>query len=257
MSIARRSGIFFGWRVVGAAFVLAVLGWGIGFYGPPIYLQAIQQNRGWPVALISTAVTAHFVVGAVVVANLPTLQRAFGIPNATKAGAMFLGCTRPRLGQRDRTLATLRLHTVQRRGLGSDGRGCSQRDRLSMVCAHAPRCTVHGVQGASIGGVVFSPHWAAGIGLLGLPIAAAAIGIVMALTVRVLADRLLSRTPQQMGLQPDNYVQRAPPVSATAAIAQPRLGSSLWHDTKFLTLSVGMALGLFAQIGLITHLFPC
>jgi hypothetical protein len=29
---------FYGWRIVGAAFVLAVFGWGLGFYGPPIYL---------------------------------------------------------------------------------------------------------------------------------------------------------------------------------------------------------------------------
>ena len=72
MSLAWQSGIFFGSRVVGAAFVLAVLGWGTGFYGPPIY-------------------------------------------------------------------------------------------------------------GVSIGGVVFSPLWAPGIALLGFPIAAAAIGTVMAL----------------------------------------------------------------------------
>ena len=32
-------------------------------------------------------------------------------------------------------------------------------------------------------------------------------------------------------------------------------GSLLWRDPKFLTLSAGMALGLFAQIGLIAHLF--
>jgi hypothetical protein len=66
------------------------LGWGTGFYGPPIYLQAIQETKGWPVALISTAVTMHFVVGAVVVANLPTLHARFGVPNVTKAGALFL-----------------------------------------------------------------------------------------------------------------------------------------------------------------------
>jgi hypothetical protein len=59
MSVVRHNDIFFGWRVVGAAFVLAVLGWGIGFYGLPIYLQTVQQNRGWPVALISIAVTTH------------------------------------------------------------------------------------------------------------------------------------------------------------------------------------------------------
>ena len=90
MSVVRHNDFFFGWRVVGAAFVLAVLAWGTGFYGPPIYLQAVQENRGWPVALISIAVTTHFVVGAVVVANLPTLHARFGIPNATKGWCSLL-----------------------------------------------------------------------------------------------------------------------------------------------------------------------
>jgi hypothetical protein len=32
---------FFGWRVVGAVFILAMFGWGVGFYGPPINLHAV------------------------------------------------------------------------------------------------------------------------------------------------------------------------------------------------------------------------
>src|SRR5262245_57296166 len=70
---------FFGWRIVGAAFVLAIFGWGLGFYGPPVYLHAIQATRGWSVALVATAVTVHFLIGALVVANLPTLYRRFGV----------------------------------------------------------------------------------------------------------------------------------------------------------------------------------
>jgi len=145
MSLARQSGIFFGWRVCGAAFVLAVLGWGTGFYGPPIYLQAIQENKGWPVALISTAVTMHFVVGAIVVANLPTIHARFGIPNTTKVGAVLLAVGVFRLGVRGCPLATLRGHAAQRRGLGGDGRSCSQRHNFPLVCAHPPCCTLHGV----------------------------------------------------------------------------------------------------------------
>ena len=81
---------FFGWRVVAGAFVLAVFGWGLGFYGPPVYLHAVQEARGWSVVLVSAAVTVHFLVGAVVVANLPALYRRFGLPNVTKAGAVLL-----------------------------------------------------------------------------------------------------------------------------------------------------------------------
>ena len=77
----------------------------------------------------------------------------------------------------------------------------------------------------------------------------------MALTMWVLADRFLSRTLKQMGLQPYNDVQRAPRVSAPAPAERSRLVLALWRDPKFLMLSAGMALGLFAQIGLITHLF--
>jgi uncharacterized membrane protein len=85
-----RSETFYGWRVVGATFVLAVFGLGVGFHGPAVYLHAVHERTGWPLALISTAVTVHFLVGAVVVANLPALHRRFGIPAVTKAGAILL-----------------------------------------------------------------------------------------------------------------------------------------------------------------------
>ena len=82
---------FFGWRIVAGAFVLAIFGWGLGFYGPPIYLHAVEEARGWSVALVSGAVTVHFLTGAVVVANLPRLYRRYGLPPVTKTGAVSLG----------------------------------------------------------------------------------------------------------------------------------------------------------------------
>src|SRR5216117_1393143 len=54
--------VFYGWRVVAAAFVLAVFGWGVGFYGPPVFLHAVREVHGWSLPLVSAAVTAHFVV---------------------------------------------------------------------------------------------------------------------------------------------------------------------------------------------------
>ncbi|HYD67265.1 hypothetical protein [Azospirillum sp.] len=37
--------------------------------------------------------------------------------------------------------------------------------------------------------------------------------------------------------------------------ARPLAGGSLWRDRRFVTLASGMALGLFAQVGLLAHLF--
>jgi hypothetical protein len=42
---------FYGWTVVAAAFVVAIFGWGVGFYGPPIFLKAVQDTRGWPTSI--------------------------------------------------------------------------------------------------------------------------------------------------------------------------------------------------------------
>src|SRR5262245_59491912 len=60
MSAARLRKTFYGWRVVAAVFVLATFGWGLGFYGPPVYLHTVQAARGWSLALISAAVTTHY-----------------------------------------------------------------------------------------------------------------------------------------------------------------------------------------------------
>jgi hypothetical protein len=109
--------------------------------------------------------------------------------------------------------------------------------------------------GGSIGGVIFSPFWVAAIGALGFSNAATAISFAMVLTVWLLADRLFSRTPQQMGLAPDGNLPSMPATSVTSPVAKPLPGLLLWRDHKFLTLSAGMALGLFAQIGLTAHLF--
>src|SRR5882724_6645275 len=81
---------FYGWTVVAAAFVVAVFGWGVGFYGPPVYLKAVRDTRGWSIALVSAAITVHFLVGAVVVANLPKLYRSFGLATVTIAGSVCL-----------------------------------------------------------------------------------------------------------------------------------------------------------------------
>ena len=81
---------FYGWRVVCAAFVLAVFGWGMGFYGPPVFLRVVCETRGWPLAMVSSAVTAHFLFGAAVGASLPALHRRLGVAVTTKAGALCL-----------------------------------------------------------------------------------------------------------------------------------------------------------------------
>ena len=73
-----------------AAFVLAIFGWGIGFYGPPVFLSVLTSERGWSLALVSSAITVHYLTGALVAGNLPALNRRLGVAGVTKVAALSL-----------------------------------------------------------------------------------------------------------------------------------------------------------------------
>src|SRR5665811_1175486 len=109
-----------------------------------------------------------------------------------------------------------------------------------------PAALAMAYNGGNIGGVIFSPLWAAAIGAVGFAAAAAAIGLVMVITMWVLADRVFSRTPQQMNLMIDGDAPGSRATSVTSSVTRPLPGSLLWRDRRFLTLAAGMALGLFA-----------
>jgi MFS family permease len=254
-SEAPRRRAFFGWRVVAAAFILAVFGWGVGFYGPPVFLHAVREARGWPLELVSSAVTAHFLVGAIAVANLPRLHRRFGVAFVTKGGVVALG-----LGICGWALAAspwqLFAATIFS-GTGWVAMGAAGVNAVVSPWFVRRRAAALAMayNGASIGGVVFSPLWVAAIASLGFPVAAVSVGLVMALAVWVLADRFFAKTPQALGLAADGDEPGKPPVPVTSPLARPLPGRLLWRDWRFVTLAAGMALGLFAQIGMIAHLF--
>jgi len=249
-----RAETFFGWRVVTGAFVLAVFGWGIGFYGPPVFLQTIRAARDWPLALVSAAVTTHFLIGALAAANLPAIHRRFGVTRVTKAGAVLLAVGI--FGWASATAPWQLLGATVLSGLGWAAMSAAAINAIvsPWFVRERPAALSFAYNGGSIGGVVFSPLWAAAIGALGFPAAAATIGVVAVLTLWCLADLLFARTPEQMGLAPDGDAV-APAMQHAGAPAVPHAARSLWRDVTFLTLAAGMALGLFAQIGLIAHLF--
>lgn len=251
---------FFGRRVVAATFVLATFGWGLGFYGPPVFLQAVRDTRDWSVVLVSLAVTLHFLVGAVVVANLPALYRRFGLPSITKAGALLLAAGVLGWALAREPWQLLLASALSGAGWVAMGAAAVNAIIASWFVARRPMALSMAYNGASIGGVVFSPLWVAAITALGFPLAAAVIGAVMVATIWLLSDFVFSRTPESLGQQPDGETPHgnaiAAPAPAAATVSRPSLpGRLLWRDARFLTLAVAMALGLFAQIGLIAHLF--
>ncbi len=246
---------FFGWRVVGAVFVLAMFGWGVGFYGPPIYLHAVQQERGWSLALVSTAVTIHFLFGALVIANLPRLYRRFGVATVTKVGCVALTIGVIGWASAREPWQLIAATLLSGGGWVTMGAAAVNAIIAPWFVRQRPAALSFAYNGASIGGVVFSPLWVTAIGSLGFTLASALIGLVMIVTIWILTNLYYAREPEQMGLSADGGASAFAATAVTTPSTRPLSGSDLWRDLRFITLAAAMALGLFAQIGLLTHLF--
>ena len=246
---------FFGWHVVAATFVLAVFGWGVGFYGPPIYLQMVVQRTGWSVALVSSAVTLHFLVGAAVVANLPRLYRLAGVAAVTTTGAVLLAIGVVGWSIADQPWQLFAAAFLSGTGWVAMGAAAVNAIIAPWFVRARPAALSMAYNGASVGGVIFSPLWVMLIASSGFAHAAVTVGMCMVITVAALSVLAFSKSPDVLGQLPDGArLDHGVPPTAPS-LAEPMVGALLWRDRRFLTLAAGMAAGLFAQIGLLAHLF--
>ncbi len=245
---------------------MAVFGWGIGVYGPPIFLHAVLERTDWPLERVSFAVTLHFLVGAVVVANLPRIHARFGIAASTTGGAAVAA-----LGVLGWSLALTPWQLFVAALASGAGWVLLGGAVVNAVIApwyvrRRPMALANAYNGASVGGLVFSPLWVALIAGFGFAQAALLVGVTMTAVIGWLSYAVFAKTPQSLGLLPDgDDATVALPVAAadagaranaTAVAPVPLLPRTLvWRDRRLVTLAAGMAIGLFAQVGLLAHLY--
>lgn len=241
---------FFGWRVVAASFMLALFAWGIGFYGPSVFLHALHARQGWSSGLVGAAITLHFLASSLLVARLPGLHRRFGVVGATRAGvlASAVGVAAWGAATQPWMLAPAALLTAIGWALTSAAAIAvwvspwfDRRRPFALAMAY---------NGASAGGIIFVPLWAWLIGWLGFGQAALLVALGTAGLGWWLAGRYLGATPASLGQHVDGGT--APPSPRPRL---PAATTSLWRQPRFRSITAAFALGLAAQIGLITVLY--
>ncbi|WP_421524488.1 MFS transporter [Pseudomonas yamanorum] len=244
---------FFGQTVLTCTFILAVVGWGIGFYGPPIYMQAVMERTGWPIAQVSAAVTLHFLSGTLVIANLPRIYARFGVPAITLLGSIVLGVGVNIWAQANQ-LWVLYAGAICS-GIGWVTLGAAAVNTLiaPWYIKERPKALGKAYNGASLGGVIFSPLWVFLIERFGFGTAALVITLTAVALMGSFAFLVFNKSPQSLGQHPDNAALPEP--IATSASVAPWTAAQTLKSAKFRTLAAGMSLGLFAQIGLIAHLY--
>jgi MFS family permease len=243
--------VFFGWRVVAAAFLIAVFAWGLGFYGPSVYVHELVRTRGWPVATVSGAVTVHFLFSALLILYLADAHERFGLAAVTRAGivAFALGVLGWSHAAEPWQVYVAALLTGA--GWAATSGAAVNAFVAPWFVADRARALSHAYNGASIGGVVFTPVWVLLIDRLGFAGATVLVSSLLVLVLWPLIGRVLGATPLQRGVNTDGA---AFAVAAPNADVAPSSRRDLLGDWQFMSLSVAFSIGIFAQMGLITHM---
>jgi len=247
-----RTRYFHGWNVVAATFVMALLSFGLGFYGLSVYVATLQRVHGWSASVVSAPVTVYYVAGALLTVVMADLYARFGPRSVVATGGVAMAAGLLLLG---RVATPWQLYPAFL--VMSVGWGAMSGAAINIILApwfERRRGLVVSLafNGATLGGVFVTPALLPLIDAQGFRRALATAALAQ-LAVLALAARVMGRGPADVGLGPDGDPalpsHRAAPAGEGAQWRRAALRT--W---RFWSVSAPFALGLAAQVGVLTHL---
>ena len=241
---------FYGWNVVGATFVMALFSFGLGFYGLTVYLATLQRLYGWSAAVVSAPVTLYYVAGAILTGVIGDAYTRLGPRTVVGVGGAAMAVGVMALGRVTQPWQLYPTFLVMAVGWGAMS-GAAINIILAPWWERRRGLAVSiAFNGATLGGVLVGPALVPLIDTAGftqaLAVAAGVLLVVLAGAAGVMRAR-----PEDLGLGPDG--DRGPSGRAAAPAAPSSRGEAL-RTWRFWSVSAPFALGLTAQVGLLTHL---
>ena len=252
---ARR--LYWGWPVVAAAFLVATFGFGLGFYGPGIYLVALKARHGWSTGELSSAITMYYVFGAGLLFFVvgPLFDR-WGARMVVTIGTVAMVC-----GVVALTLLTRPWQIYAAFGVMSLGWATMSGAAINIIVApwfdrRRGLALSWAMNGASAGGVVIAPLLVLLISRFGFSAGLhTAAALMLAVLLPVVMLMLRPKHPDEHDMADFRSASIKPPPSAAASANEGpefRLGAVL-RSRAFIMTSIPFALGLTAQVGFLTH----
>ena len=244
---------FYGWNVVGATFLMALGSFGLGFYGIAVYVAALQQLHGWSAAVVSAPVTVYYVTGALLTAAIASVYERLGSRVVVASGAAAMAAGIALLGLVDRPWQLYPVFLVM-----SVGWGAMSGAAINIILApwfqrRRGLAVSLAFNGATLGGVLVAPAMLELVARLGFRRALAVAALVFFAAVFTVAVVIMRRGPETLGIGPDGD-----PARASAARTGRSDATSAWRDAmrtwRFWSVSAPFALGLAAQVGVLTHI---
>ena len=241
--------IFYGWWLVAAYLLVAVVSWSLGTFGMGVYIHSLSAQRGFSIGLVSSAVTLSYLVSAAVLMPVGTATARFGPRPVIALGGVVMGLAVAGIAWCSEAWQVFLLMLLL--GLG---RSCLSTTSISTGLApwferHQGRAISTALLGASIGGIIGTPLLLGGILAFGFQVALGLAGLAAVLLLLPLAAFVLKDRPQDMGLHPDGE----PPGPGKAVAPSHWTRAGALRTWRFQTQLVAFGLGLMVQIGFLSH----
>ncbi|EDP62234.1 hypothetical protein BAL199_19473 [alpha proteobacterium BAL199] len=246
--------MFHGWKVVATAFLVAMFGWGFGFYGAGVYLATLAESRGWATGTVGSAITGYYLLGAAAITTVPRLIERFGERTVVLCGSLMMAGS---------VLSLTRVSEVWQiwPAFLAMSFGWAAMSGVMVNALIAPWFDRRmgfaislALNGASCGGVIVAPLMILAIEHYGFTTGVGLVVTVMVLTLWPAAIAFLGTSPAKLGVSPDGAAPFSAAPSGPTQAHSPVSARALLRIPALWTVMVAFALGLFAQVGFLTHL---
>jgi MFS family permease len=242
--------VFYGWWVVAACMLSALVGNALGLFGAGVYLHQAVTANGWSTGLVSGAVTLFYVVSALLLIPVGIAIKNYGPRPIIALGGVALAGGVIWIGQA--TVPWQAYLAFLLMGIGWAGLSTTA---VATTLApwfdqHQGRAVSIASLGASAGGIIGAPALLFGIARIGFAATTLAAGLFAIAVVLPLAVLVLRNRPQDLGLFPDGLPLRG----AAAAIdaADWTLAAAL-STPALRSVMATFGIGMMVQIGFLTH----
>jgi MFS family permease len=238
---------YHGWWVVFCAFVIALYGWGLGFYGLSLYLVALQKAHGWSPATISSAISFYYIAGAFLVMQVGDIIQKRGARLVVMAGAGLMGVGVLGLTVIDRPWQLYLAFLLMIPGWAAMGGGSINTIIAQWFNRRRGLAASLALNGATCGGLLFAPAFAWAIDTLDFAKACMAAVAFVLVTLWPLA--FLALRPRRDG----EHDAGDEPTAVHDMGGRPMSRGQLLREPRYLTMVGAFSLGLLAQISFIAH----
>jgi MFS family permease len=246
-----RARYFYGWNVVAATFVMAMFSFGLGFYGITVYVATLERQHGWSAAAVSAPVTVYYVAGALLTMVIGGVYARLGPRVVVGAGSLSLAAGVATLGLVTEPWWLYPVFLVMALGWGAMSGAAINIVLAPWFQRRRGLAVSLAFNGATLGGVVLAPALLLLIERVGFPRAAALAALVLVLVMLPIAVSVMRRGPEAFALGPDGDPPRVIDAPAPASECSPSNALRTW---RFWSVSAPFALGLMAQVGVLSHL---